>query len=88
MFPAAVFDVGSVRLEDGDRLCLFTDGIIESRNPDKEEFGEERLIGLLKSTAGQSAREAGESIVADVRAFSQIPDPEDDMTIVIVKRNG
>jgi serine phosphatase RsbU (regulator of sigma subunit) len=88
MFPAAVFDVGSVRLAAGDRLCLFTDGIIESRSPDKEEFGEERLIGLLKSTAGQSAREVGERIVADVRAFSQIPDPEDDMTIVIVKRNG
>jgi len=88
MFAAATFEVGALRLEPGDRLCLFTDGIIESRNPDKEEYGEERLIGLLKSKPDQSARETGDRIVADVRAFSQSADPEDDMTIVVVKRNG
>jgi sigma-B regulation protein RsbU (phosphoserine phosphatase) len=88
MFPGAEFEVGTVRFEPGDRLCLYTDGITESRNQDREEYGEERLIGLLKANPDESARETGERIVADVKAFSLCDDPEDDMTIVVVKRKA
>jgi serine phosphatase RsbU (regulator of sigma subunit) len=88
MFPSAAFEVGAIRLGAGERLCLFTDGIIESRNPDKEEYGEERLIALLKTTTARTARETGEAVVADVRAFTQSKDPEDDMTLVVVQRKG
>jgi len=88
MFSEAQFEVGEVRIDPGERLCLFTDGIVESRDKEREEYGEERLIELLKANPDESARETGERIVADVRAFSQCEDPEDDMTIVIVKRKG
>lgn len=88
MFPGAKFEVGSIRIKPGNALCLFTDGIIESRNKDREEYGEERLIAQLKSKPGQSARETGERIVADVQAYSQSEDPEDDMTIVVIKRKS
>lgn len=88
MFADAVFEVGAVRLGPGDGLCLFTDGITESRAPDQEEYGEERLIALLRSNGALSARETGERIVADVRAFSRRDDPEDDMTVVVIKRKG
>ncbi|MBN2207077.1 MAG: SpoIIE family protein phosphatase [Candidatus Aminicenantes bacterium] len=88
MFAGADFEVGTARLGPGDRLCLFTDGITESRSPDQEEYGEERLLALLGTNAALSARETGERIVADVRAFSRKDDPEDDMTIVIVQRIG
>lgn len=88
MFADAVFEVGAVRLGPGDGLCLFTDGITESRAPDQEEYGEERLIALLRSNGALSARETGERIVADVRAFSRRDDPEDDMTVVVIKSKG
>jgi sigma-B regulation protein RsbU (phosphoserine phosphatase) len=88
MFAAAEFEVATARIEAGDRLCLYTDGITESRAPDGEEYGEERLIGQLRAKGAASAREIGERIVADVRAFSQSDEPEDDMTIVLVTRKA
>lgn len=47
---------GSVaRVDAGDRLLLFTDGVTEAANPQEEEFGEERLIQAVRSDNGTAA---------------------------------
>ena len=46
---------GTVRLAVGDSLVLYTDGVVEARAPDKEQFGYPRLIELLSSCAGRTA---------------------------------
>ena len=38
---------GSVRLESGDKLFLYSDGILEMKNPENEQFGEDRLLDVL-----------------------------------------
>jgi hypothetical protein len=43
--PNAVYDEKSLTLEPGDRLCFYTDGVVDSRNVSKETFGLERLVG-------------------------------------------
>src|SRR5439155_11633436 len=43
IMPNAVYDEKSLTLEPGDRLCLFTDGVLDSRNLAKETFGLQRL---------------------------------------------
>lgn len=88
MFPSVSFETRMVRLEPGDILCLFTDGIVESRNPDKVEFGDDRLTRRLRESAGLRAREIMEKIYEDAFAFSTCAEPGDDMTVVVVKRGA
>lgn len=48
----AVAEVGHVVMESGDRLFCVTDGITDSHRPGGEDFGEERLVDLLRETSG------------------------------------
>jgi serine phosphatase RsbU (regulator of sigma subunit) len=48
-------DDGALTLAPGDALVLYTDGVIEARAPDKEQYGIERLCELLGTCAGRTA---------------------------------
>jgi sigma-B regulation protein RsbU (phosphoserine phosphatase) len=88
MFPSVGFEKETTRLEPGEILCLFTDGIVESRNPAKEEYGEERLAARLRESASLPAREMISRIYDDVLSFEGGSEPGDDMSLVIVKKGG
>ena len=68
-------------LQTGDRLLLYTDGVIEAANTGSEFFGKERLSELLRSTHGASAREAADSILSSVQKWSATQD--DDLTMIV-----
>ncbi len=88
MFSGVEFGSAGVRLAPGDMLCLFTDGITEGRKADREEFGEERLLALLRGNAGLDARAVMARIFDEVRDFTGCAEPSDDMTLVLVRRSG
>ena len=44
MFDLATYEQGEVRLDPGDRVVLFTDGITEAESSDGREFGDDRLL--------------------------------------------
>ncbi len=75
------FDEGHLRLEPGDRVFLFTDGITEFVNRAGEEFGEERLRDLLALGRLLSVQAACDSVVTALGAFGQGMSPNDDVTI-------
>jgi serine phosphatase RsbU (regulator of sigma subunit) len=77
------------RLEPGDVLVAFTDGLVEARstkNPDKL-FGEEGMRAVLQACALEcrGARDTTEAVVRAVLEFAG-GKPEDDMTLVVVRR--
>lgn len=74
----------SVDLQPGDRILLFTDGVIEQRNSNADEFGIERLAEVLRSQAGKSAREALESVADAVDAWRGESDQGDDVTMMLI----
>ena len=88
MFSGVEFGSGSVRLAPGDLLCLFTDGITEGRRADREDFGEERLLDLLRGNASLEVREVMAKVFDEVRDFTGCAEPSDDMTLVLVRRSG
>lgn len=70
--PAAVInslEAGS-ELASGDRILLFTDGATEAVNPEEEEFGEERLIELLKPNLDLGAEDLQKKVFETVAEFS------------------
>jgi serine phosphatase RsbU (regulator of sigma subunit) len=77
------YSMGEVELRSGDRLVLFTDGLTEARNENDEEFGEERLLSLLRSVKSPGATELQQEITRAVNEFSQ-GDLGDDMTMIVV----
>jgi phosphoserine phosphatase RsbU/P len=76
--------IGAVVLNSGDRLVIFTDGLVESMNHAEEEYGEQRLFDALKATPAASAQKTLEALVASVDAFAGGTRQHDDLTCLIL----
>lgn len=69
----------------GDFLVLFTDGITESKNTNREEFGYERLLATVEKNRFEKAQVLSQSILTAVQAFSGREIGEDDCTVMVIK---
>lgn len=76
----------SFKLEAGDALILYTDGVTEAINTVNEEFGEERLRKTLASVPGAGSQEIIESIFEDLNEFVGEAEQADDITMLTLKR--
>jgi serine phosphatase RsbU (regulator of sigma subunit)/catechol 2,3-dioxygenase-like lactoylglutathione lyase family enzyme len=77
-------EVGECQLQPGDTLALYTDGVTESFNQEREEFGEERLVETLRCNRALPPRELLTAVVDEVRRFSP-HEQHDDITVIIAK---
>jgi serine phosphatase RsbU (regulator of sigma subunit) len=73
-------------LDRGDTLVLYTDGVTEAMNNEGAEYGDERLAAVVAGHRSASAATLRDTIVADVRQFRAGAAPNDDLTIVLLKR--
>jgi sigma-B regulation protein RsbU (phosphoserine phosphatase) len=69
-FPDWRFDEGRAALAPGDRLLLYTDGLTEAANGAGEEFGEERVIALLREKRRMDAAALQRELLAAVAAHA------------------
>lgn len=83
----ADYEVGKVTLEPGDVLVVYSDGVSEATNPLDEEFGMDRLKNAVKSNIKSSASGIRDRIESTLSAFTENSPANDDITMVIVKRN-
>ena len=77
-------EVGECRLEVGDMLALYTDGITESFNDSGEEFGQARLLESLRRHRALSPQEALGRILDEVLQFSP-REQHDDITLILAR---
>ncbi len=75
-----------VALNPGDIIILYTDGVTEMRNPDKEEYGLKRLQSIVSSNHEKSADEIVQLIIDDLERFRSTAAPHDDTTFLVFKR--
>lgn len=85
LFSNADYEDVELKLERGDVLVAFTDGLIEARDPNGEEFGETRVKQTLIRHAHLPATEIEQQMLLAVRQWTQGAEQEDDLTLVLFK---
>jgi sigma-B regulation protein RsbU (phosphoserine phosphatase) len=89
-FPKETYSVAQIPVEPGDRAVLYTDGILEARNPAKEEFGIDRFKRLLEAKHDLGADQFADSMMDELSHWSEHPKgegQEDDITLVAIHFN-
>ena len=74
-----------IDLLPGDRLVLYTDGVIDLSNPAGENFGQGRFRAALQAHGQKSPVELCDSLFADLERFRAGADPYDDITLLVVE---
>ena len=74
------------RLDPGDVLAIYSDGVTEANDVDQQEFGEERLIEVLRQHRGESAESILKAVNDAVAAFAAGAPQADDITLVVAKK--
>ncbi len=85
IFADSKYEQETIRLHGGDLLVAYTDGIVESINEYGEEFGEKRLIQLVRENRHLSAAGIKETVVDSVLSWTFAEERDDDMTLIIAK---
>jgi phosphoserine phosphatase RsbU/P len=82
-----VFAEKTIQLSHGDVILIYTDGLTEAENPLGEFFGLERVNKLLIEYAQQPPQNIIAGILADLKQFSQRDTFNDDITLLVFKKN-
>jgi serine phosphatase RsbU (regulator of sigma subunit) len=86
LMPEATYTESEIRLEPGDTLVLYTDGITEAANPREEMFERERLVAVCREHRSDPPETMAGAIHAAVEAFVENHPYADDRTLIIVRR--
>ncbi len=81
--PYEHIPVVEIRLEPGDRVLLYTDGVSERFNPDKQPYGEERLCRQTERPGAVGPAAVVDGILQDLEAFAGGRPADDDQTLVM-----
>jgi sigma-B regulation protein RsbU (phosphoserine phosphatase) len=77
--------VERITLAEGDSLVIYSDGVTEAMNAALEQYGEDRLLRLVRDSGSAGASALVEAIRRDVAAFAGAQPPHDDITVLVLK---
>lgn len=80
------YQAGSVSMNRGDTLVMFSDGVTEARSASDDEYGEEKLLAELEQVRGKSSREIVEFLYESLERFMGAAAASDDITLVVMRR--
>jgi|SRR5215469_13888146 len=78
-------EVRTIAVKQGDVLLLYTDGVVDAANGEQEQFGEQRLHDIVRSSLPLSATEICERVADRVQAFTAGTPQWDDITLAVLK---
>jgi serine phosphatase RsbU (regulator of sigma subunit)/CHASE3 domain sensor protein len=85
VLPGSRWHSDKILLEEGDKLVVYTDGIVEARNSSGEEFGLDRLVECLAATRDLDVDDTADQVMAAVHAFGS-ERLVDDATLAVATR--
>ena len=87
LFEGATYDQYATKLEPGDTLVFCSDGVIDARNADGDDFGEPRLLAVCSAYAEATADKLLEEIFRAVDEFAAGERQHDDITLAAMRVN-
>lgn len=79
------YEEKSLRVEKGDRILLYTDGMTEIKNHNKEEFGESRLAESIRKNRDITGEEFCESLLNEIKKFAPLSERNDDIAFLNIE---
>ena len=84
--PDMPFSCDTMKLEPGDTLYMFTDGVTEAENKNHDQFGESRLEEALAECKGTDSKHIVDTVNAKVKEFINGASQSDDITQLVIRR--
>jgi sigma-B regulation protein RsbU (phosphoserine phosphatase) len=85
LFSPLTYEQAEIQIQPGDLLLAFTDGITEPENIYGEEFGEDRVLEVMRRASTASPQILVEEIYRSVSDWTGSPELQDDMTLLVAK---
>ena len=86
LFDYVSYESGAFRLDKGDILVVYSDGLPDAQDPQEEMFGEERLLELIRQEAPSGRHALEQKFLKAIEEFTQGMAQTDDITFVIVEK--
>jgi sigma-B regulation protein RsbU (phosphoserine phosphatase) len=86
LIPGTAYSQTAVKLEPGDLLLLYTDGVSESRDSSDDQLGLDRLLEMARGLPVGSAAECGQALLSAVESFRGTVPVGDDITVLALER--
>ena len=81
----SAFEEGRIQLASGDVLLLYTDGVTEAMNSEKEIFGVRRLMDIVQQNLTEDSQGLIDAIYNEVLNFAAGASQSDDLTLIVLK---
>ena len=88
LWPGLEFEGEEIADISGSPLFVYTDGLNEAENRQQEQFGDDRLLNLLKETPFESSQQIVEMFCREVELHRDGAEPNDDLTLMCVRITG
>jgi sigma-B regulation protein RsbU (phosphoserine phosphatase) len=88
MFDEAEYQSASAKLDPGDFLVIYSDGVSEAVNTESELFDQPRLRGIIGEFKGEIVQELATAIWEGVKTFSAGAPQSDDITVLVIQYKG
>jgi sigma-B regulation protein RsbU (phosphoserine phosphatase) len=85
LWPGLEYEGEEMATVKGRALFIYTDGLNEAENPQQQQFGDDRLLSILRNTHFESARQVIDTLAAEVETHRNGAEPNDDLTMMCLR---
>src|ERR1017187_3208088 len=85
LFDDVSYESRAFRLDKGDILVVYSDGLTDARNPQEEMFGEKRLVGIIREEAPSGSQALEQRFLKAIEEFPQAMPQTDEISFVVVE---
>ncbi|HKM89808.1 MAG TPA: SpoIIE family protein phosphatase [Candidatus Acidoferrales bacterium] len=90
-FPEAIYQTVQLPFGAGDRAVLYTDGVVEARNPSQEQFGTDRIKEFLQTKRNLAVGQFADALLEELWRWSELVIGQgqgDDITVLVIDFEG